>query len=306
MADDWFELEFTEDPLAFVGAADEYLREDPVLTTVVATVTQRAMVNEHLGEPRPTNHPYWWVLVRNSWGQVVSAGMRTAPFAPHPLFVLPMADAAARDLARALHARGEEVGGVNGALPAALVIADELASLTGATASVHEHTRLFELGKLIEPPQSPGLLRAAGPDDLDLCVAWFNAFAADAAEQAGRSGAPQEGEQFERDDLRKRIDRERVWLWEDEQGTVVHLTGYNAPAYDVVRIGPVYTPREHRGRGYASATVATLSRRLVGESLRLCLFTDQANPTSNKIYRALGYEPVVDMVNMLVTTRAPA
>ncbi|MCW2766385.1 MAG: GCN5-related N-acetyltransferase [Nocardioides sp.] len=303
MTEDEYELEFTEDPLAFLGAADEYLREDPVLTTVVATVTQRAMVGAQLGEPRPTDRPCWWVLVRGRYGQVVSVGMRTAPFAPYPLFVPPMPDPAARGLARALHARGEEVGGVNGALPAAQVIADETAALTGRRASVHEHTRLFELGKLIEPPPSPGRMRAAAPNDLDVCLAWFNAFAQDAAEQAGRTDDPAAAERFEEDDMRRRIAGERVWLWEDEAGRVVHLTGYNLPAFGVVRVGPVYTPREHRGRGYASTTVAAMSRRLLDEGLRACLFTDQANPTSNKIYQALGYEPVVDMANLVI---APA
>jgi hypothetical protein len=32
----------------------------------------------------------------------------------------------------------------------------------------------------------------------------------------------------------------------------------------------------------------------------VCLFTDQANPTSNRIYQALGYPPVVDMANLLI------
>ncbi|MDX6374309.1 MAG: hypothetical protein QOD98_3297, partial [Nocardioidaceae bacterium] len=34
---------------------------------------------------------------------------------------------------------------------------------------------------------------------------------------------------------------------------------------------------------------------------RVCLFTDQANPTSNKIYAAIGYEPVVDMANLVIS-----
>ena len=68
--------------------------------------------------------------------------------------------------------------------------------------------------------------------------------------------------------------------------------------FGVARIGPVYTPREHRGRGYASAAVAEVSRRLLDEGVRVCLFTDQANPTSNRIYQALGYRPVVDMANL--------
>ena len=48
--------------------------------------------------------------------------MRTARTPPHPMFVLPMADDAALALARALHDRGEAVGGLNGSLPAAEVM----------------------------------------------------------------------------------------------------------------------------------------------------------------------------------------
>ena len=58
---------------------------------------------------------------------------------------------------------------------------------------------------------------------------------------------------------------------------------------------------EHRGRGYASAAVAEVSRPHVDQGVRCCLFTDQANPVSNHIYEAIGYRPVVDMVNLLVT-----
>ena len=51
-----------------------------------------------------------------------------------------------------------------------------------------------------------------------------------------------------------------------------------------------------------SAAVAEVSRRIVADGARACLFTDQANPTSNRIYQALGYRPVVDMANLLVAS----
>jgi predicted GNAT family acetyltransferase len=62
----------------------------------------------------------------------------------------------------------------------------------------------------------------------------------------------------------------------------------------------VYTPPAERRRGYAAAAVAEVSRRLLDQGARVCLFTDQANPTSNALYARLGYEPVVDMANLLV------
>ena len=61
-------------------------------------------------------------------------GDATAPVAPYPLYVLPMPDAAALALARALHERGEELLGVNGALPAAEIVAEETARLVGGEA----------------------------------------------------------------------------------------------------------------------------------------------------------------------------
>jgi hypothetical protein len=57
----------------------------------------------------------------------------------------------------------------------------------------------------------------------------------------------------------------------------------------------VYTPPEHRGRGYASTLTASVSQRMVDEGRRFCfLYTDLANHTANKIYRAIGYVPVAD------------
>lgn len=57
----------------------------------------------------------------------------------------------------------------------------------------------------------------------------------------------------------------------------------------------VYTPPEHRGHGYAAAVTAEVSRaaREAGAQ-EVLLFTDLANPTSNGVYRRIGYRPVSD------------
>ena len=197
--------------------------------------------------------------------------------------------------------------GLNGALPAARTLATELARRTGRRARVHEHTRLHVLKKLVEPKVAPdGRARVAVPADVDLALAWFRAFHADAAEQAGRLQAGIDGEQFEEKEIAQRIDEGRIWLWEDGLATPVSLVGFNAPSFGVARVGPVYTPGAHRGHGYASVLTAHVSRLLRDSGTRVCLFTDQANPTSNKIYAAIGYEPVVDMANLVITTPARA
>ena len=292
-------IDFTDDPGRFLAETEAHLAAEPVLTTVIASVTARMAKQSEGARPAGDLPHRWWAVARDETGAVAGVAMRTAPFDPYPAYVLPMPEDAALALARALYERGEELGGVNGALPAARVVAEETARLSGGAASVHEHLRLFELGELVEPPVPPGRLRLAARDDAELCLAWFRDFAQAAAEQAGRI-EPHAMEEFPMEELLARIDDGIVWLWEDEAGEVVHLTGANLPANGVTRIGPVYTPRDRRGRGYASRAVAEISRQYVEQGVRCCLFTDQANPVSNHIYEAIGYRPVVDMVNLVV------
>ena len=288
-------LDFYDDPARFLDDAGDFLATDPVIGSVIATVSRRAA-----SWGGDATGPYaWWVLVREG-GAIVSAGMRTAPFEPYPTFVMPMPDDAARDLARVLHERGELLGGSNGALPAARVIAEETARLIGGRAEVNQHTRLFECTAVTVPTPGEGwVLRAARPEDAGLCLDWYTRFGAEADEQAGRPAGTGHAEHHTLDDIERRIQDGVIWLVEHE-GSVVHLTGVSTPAYGVSRVGPVYTPREHRGHGYASYAVAELTRRGLEQGTRMCLFTDQANPTSNKIYEAIGYERVVDMANLHV------
>lgn len=291
------ELEFYADPADFLTAAGDHLATQPVVATVVATVAERAV--REIADGIEQDGRDWYVVARDV-DEVVGVAMRTAPFGARPLFLLPMPDDAALALARALYEREEEVGAANGALPAVRVLAEETARLTGGAVEVERHTRLFELGDLRGPGPVPGRLRVAGRHDLAVTAAWFEAFMHDADEQAGRAPGSSAHELPAEADLRRRIDHGRVWLWEDGTGEVVHLTGANPPAFGVSRIGPVYTPKEQRGRGWASAAVAEVSRRIHDDGVRACLFTDQANPTSNKIYEALGYRPVVDMANLRI------
>ena len=297
-------VEFCTDPGEFLAAAGDRLAADPVVSTVVTTTAHRELSRRADGTSRPDRN--WWLVVRDGSGAVVGAGMRTATFAPYPPFLLPMPDEAAVALAHALHDRGEEVLGVNGALPAVELCAAELARLGGGRVEVSRHTRLHELGELVRPAPVPGGLVAATEDDVELATEWFAAFMGDADEQAGRPRGAGAGagagahEMPDRVEMLRRLHTGRLWFWVDETGERVHLTGINPPSFGVARVGPVYTPPAQRGRGWASNAVAELSRRIRTEGARVCLFTDQANPTSNKIYAALGYRPVVDMANLVI------
>ncbi|GAA0735903.1 GNAT family N-acetyltransferase [Dactylosporangium roseum] len=291
-------LEFCTDPGEFLAAAGDHLAADPVVSTVVTTNAHRLVSQRADGVTQP--HRDWWLVVRDGSGTVVGAGMRTAPYAPYPPFLLPMPDAAAVALAHALHERGEEALAVNGALPAAELCAAETARLGGGRVEVDRHTRLHELGELVWPAPVPGGLRVATEDDVDLVAEWFGAFMDDADEQAGRPRGVSAHEMPDRAEMVRRLRAGWLWFWVDETGRPVHLTGAQPPSFGVARLGPVYTPPAQRGRGWASSAVAAVSARIRAGGARVCLYTDQANPTSNKIYAALGYRPVVDMANLVI------
>lgn len=294
------ELIFTHDPAEFLRLSAAYLADDPVLNTVVATVAARSATERAAGIPgRPED---WYLTVRESSQQVVGVAMRSSPHPPHPLYLLPMPQAAAVLLARVLHDRGETTPEVNGALEATGAFAAEMARLTGLTVGVGVHTRLFEVREVVPPvpASSAGRLRRATNDDHGVVVDWFNVFMIEAAHQAGRTADAGSAAVYDSDAIGRRIEAGRVWLWEDRHGQVVHLSGCSAPEFGVQRLGPVYTPSTERGHGYASAAVAALSQQILDDGNRPCLFTDQANPTSNKIYQALGYEPVVDMISRVL------
>ena len=291
-------LQFCAGPREFLAAAGDYLAVDPVVSTVVTTFAHRVLSQQADGIAQPGRN--WWLVVRDKSGAVVSAGMRTAPFAPYPPFLLPMPDEAAVALARALHERGEEVLGVNGALPAVELFAAELTRLGGGRVQVSQHTRLHELGQLVRPAPVSGHLEAATEDDVELVTEWFGAFMGDADEQAGRPRGASAHEVPDRTEMLRRLRAGQLWFWVAETGERVHLTGVNPPSFGVASVSPVYTPPAQRGRGWASNAVAEVSRQVQAGGARVCLFTDQANPTSNKIYAALGYQPVVDMANLVI------
>jgi len=291
-------LQFCAGPGEFLAAAGDYLAAGPVVSTVVTTVAHRLLSQQADGIAQPGRN--WWLVVRSA-SAVVGAGMRTAPFVPYPPFLLPMPDQAAVALARALHERGEEVLGPNGALPAVDLCAAELTRLGGGRVQVSQHTRLHELGELVWPAPVPGGLQAATEDDVDLVTEWFGAFMGDANEQAGRPRGASAHEAPGRAEMLRRLRAGGLWFWVTEAGERMHLTGVSPPSFGVARVGPVYTPPAQRGRGWASNAVAEISRRIQAQGARVCLFTDQANPTSNKIYAALGYQPVADMANLVIT-----
>ncbi|MEU4190773.1 GNAT family N-acetyltransferase [Kribbella sp. NPDC026611] len=166
------------------------------------------------------------------------------------------------------------------------MFAEEYGVRTGRSFRQTERARLHRLGDFVAQ-QADGAPRPAGAADLDALTPMFGKYRAEVGHTDERAAA-------DRQWLEQRVERGRLWVWED--GRIVSFVGHQAPVFGVARVGPVDTAPEFRGRGYASALTAAVTGRLRKVVDEVCLFTDLANPTSNKIYAAIGFRPVQDFV----------
>ena len=272
-------------PRAFLDRAESWLlqREAENNLTLGVTTSLARGGRGHLSGPN-----YFATVERD--GEVVGCAFRTPPWK----IVL------TRMPATAVPALVCDVAEVYDGLPAALGPIDEVAAfgeawaaLRSVTAAPGTRQRIHELKRVDFPtPLAPGAIRMADPDDRPLLVRWLQAFfetTGDRHTDPARAAARLLGGEGRGG---------RLALWED--GDPVSMAGIPASTRRGVRIGVVYTPREHRRKGYASALVATLSRQVLDSGFSHCaLYTDLANPTANRIYRAIGYRPVQDVMDVL-------
>jgi RimJ/RimL family protein N-acetyltransferase len=283
-------LRFHPDAATFLDAAGPALRADPLANQMPLGVADAIRY-----DPRRYGDAVRMCTVHADDGAVIGALLHTPPWLPG-LSAMPL-DAAA--FAGAAYAAAHpDVNGAFGRTEAALAFA---AAAYGVRAAVEPAVAatllldgamgLFALTAVAELPRAAGGRRPATPDDAALLHTWLLAFHDEAiptepplGPTAGATAAARGTGHF--------------WV---EAGDPVAYATYGRSVEGWVSIGPVYTPPEHRGRGYATSLVAEMSAAALAEGRVGCtLFTDLANPTSNAIYERIGYRRVGTMARYAI------
>jgi predicted GNAT family acetyltransferase len=190
-------------------------------------------------------------------------------------------------LVERLAADGAELPTAMGPVEVARAFADRWASLAGVVPTVQTEERIYEATAVVHPRGVAGSMRPYAAADRPIAIDWMRAFFDEAL-----PGSPEARVERFVDDRAAGIGS--LVLWEHD-GRTVSIAGHAGETPNGSRVGPVYTPPELRGRGYASALTAALTEQLL-EQRRFCfLFTDLANPTSNSIYQRIGYRAVTDI-----------
>lgn len=265
------EVERLTDPALFRGAAEPFLLENEAANNLILGVSGTAARNpDHFGEF------IGWLLRSGSF--IVAVAAQTPPH--NLILAAPAPDAALRHLVRELG----DLPGVIGTRPDVDIFVQEW-----GPASRTMRQGIYRLS-VVRIPIKPGFRRAT-PDDRALLIDWIYRFQDEAT-----LGSPDRAQGERALDRRLDADENEAGMWvlevDDEP---VSISGYANPTPHGIRIGPVYTPPEHRGRDFATDLVAAQSHWLLNRGFDFVfLYTDLDNPTSNSIYQTIGYEMIAE------------
>lgn len=148
---------------------------------------------------------------------------------------------------------------------------------------------IYRINEVEIPQQTEGSLRLAKLNEISLIASWLVEFGNEAL-------PPNERKSFEErlPHAEWVIQNQNAYVWE-VGGVPVAMAHVGRPTKNGISVSAVYTPPINRKKGYASALVAHLSQRMLDSGKEFCvLYTDLANPTSNKIYQKIGYRAVAE------------
>jgi len=270
-------VSFTREVADVPAAVDEFLAP-----RVERNVLASLLVHARAGRLAGSGAMFAWGT--GDRGEVRFYATRTPGW---PLLVSELGPSDAQALVERWLEEDPRVPGVTGVPRTVHAVAAAWASCTGGSWDTRMREALHLLSHVREPPRPPaGSLRRAREEDRELLVEWEHAFVADAGVIASAAADAERT-------VERRLAAGSAYLWQDERP--VSMLGLAPQVAGTVRIGPVYTPPEHRRRGYASAAVAAVCRAALARGAHQCmLFTDLANATSNKIYAAVGFRRVAD------------
>jgi uncharacterized protein len=237
-----------------------------------------SLLHDRVARPEPGH--YWVAAAAGRVAGVVFQSPLT-----YPAVVSPMGRRLTEAMVDAIVDGGMALPGVNAEADTAALFAGHWAERRKSPAIPVQGLRLYELVELGDVKLANGRLRQATASDRELASQWIRAFQSE-AEDGGVDPAV----------LADRwIDARQLWFWE-EDGQPLVMSAARGPVEGVFRVGPVYTPPDFRGRGYGTACVYELSRWILEQGGRPCLYTDLGNPTSNSIYRRIGYRAIAEWV----------
>ncbi|MDU1847946.1 MAG: GNAT family N-acetyltransferase [Niallia nealsonii] len=191
-------------------------------------------------------------------------------------------------ISKLIHESITEIPGFIGEKTIVREMAQHIASLRQLKVILGMDQRIYQLNEVKKKPSNLGNFRWITKNDQSTIQQWVYDFAASINQPLEMEQASKRVEEL--------IQGGKLAGWEvDHQ--LVSMANASRPTKNNITINFVYTPKEFRNKGYATNCVAELSERLLESDFSsTSLYTDITNPTSNKIYMEIGYQPMIDSI----------
>lgn len=242
-------------------------------------------------------------------GKRVGQAIQTSPQRPLVLSHLP-AEAAACLLERLQDDgfSGSELRGPEGTTTS---FAEAWAKATNQAPELTMRNYLYEARSLAVPPSDGGELIVAEKTDHGLAFEWVKSFSRECNLHPPDPHAPDrhppEEAQVIEETVSRLIPGGLLFFWRAKSGQFVSMAARSRESPNGATVSLVYTPERLRRRGYAGRVTGHLSQRILDSGKSFCaLYTDVSNPTSNAIYRRLGYEVIGEGVEYTFVPRDSA
>ncbi|MBW3612886.1 MAG: GNAT family N-acetyltransferase [Chloroflexi bacterium] len=269
---------------AFLEAAGAFLAEREAEHNLIFGICHQMRATPELFADDPVE----LLTVVDERDRVIGASLRTPPQNP---ILSELDDPSAVEALVDEFVTGD-MPGVLGPKEHAAHFAERWSERTGQRAELAVAERIFRLDAVLPPRPTAGAWRVAASGDRARAAGWLLDFVREAL-PADELPEPEQADAA----VGRWIEGigRRLYVWEVE-GRIVSMVAAGGETPNGIRIGPVYTPPEERGRGYGTALTAAVSQDQLDRGRRFCfLYTDLANPTSNRIYASIGYRPVRDV-----------
>jgi predicted GNAT family acetyltransferase len=275
MTDNW-KIARQPDPVSFLDSCRAHLFENEPMNCLGIGIVNTLIRN-------PATYPTFHLWTLNSSSEDVRGCAWWTPPMPIGLSTMPIESARAlADFVLNLDVRPTAVVGPKEVVQA---FADEWIRV-GQQVCDRINQRIFKCTEPISPSSVGGRMIVANDTHLDLLTTWNHCFGVECNLNQEASRARQNAEASILNRSR------RLWILNSE---IVSMAGSTGETSNGARIGAVYTPPQHRGKGFGSMLVYQLTMEILqsGKAMSF-LYTDLSNPTSNSIYQKMGYKPVGD------------
>lgn len=176
---------------------------------------------------------------------------------------------------------GHELTGITGEPETAKLFAEAVCKSAGKLYHTHMLMEAYHCPQVLKPDGISGRLVQAEERYIPLIAEYLARFVGDAfgTVTPAESHLPYARSLVQSGSL-------HLWIVGDIPVSMANLAHQTARHG---RINEVFTPREYRKHGYASACVAALCTGMLERGITPVLYADAINPDSNKVYQSIGF-----------------